>query len=133
MPFLDGLLRVLVEALVVRTNARLHPGRLVAQHQVHPARRNRQVRIDRGREGMDELAPARVPQPQSRAALGAEVPAGLAGLAMPVLVGDIGLMRRPGDKVRLKAAAKDIYLIDPESGRVILPADSDSTIVRLAV
>ncbi len=48
-------------------------------------------------------------------------------------IGDIALMRRPGAKVRLKAAAKDIYLIDPESGRVVHPADNDSTIVRLAV
>ena len=48
-------------------------------------------------------------------------------------IGDIALMRRPGNRVRLKAAAQDIYLIDPETGRVIHPADSDSTIVRLAV
>jgi multiple sugar transport system ATP-binding protein len=48
-------------------------------------------------------------------------------------IGDVALMRRSGAKVRLRAAAKDIYLIDPESGRVIHPADTDSTIVRLAV
>jgi multiple sugar transport system ATP-binding protein len=46
-------------------------------------------------------------------------------------IGDIALMRRPGVKVRLKAAAKDIYLIDPLTGAVVHPADS--TIVRLAV
>jgi multiple sugar transport system ATP-binding protein len=48
-------------------------------------------------------------------------------------IGDIAQMRRPGDKVRLKAVAKDIHLIDAESGRVIHPADADSTVVRLAV
>jgi hypothetical protein len=42
-------------------------------------------------------------------------------------------MRRPGAKVRLKAAAKDIYLIDTVTGRVVHPDDTDSTIVRLAV
>ena len=48
-------------------------------------------------------------------------------------IGDVTLMRRSGAKVRLKAAAKDIHLIDAESGRVVHPADDDSTIVRLAV
>ena len=48
-------------------------------------------------------------------------------------IGDVALMRRPGDRVRLKAAAQDIYLIDPQTGRVIHPADRDSTIDRLAV
>ena len=48
-------------------------------------------------------------------------------------IGDIALMRRPGGRVRLRAAAKDIYLIDPESGRVVHPADNASTPVRLAV
>ena len=42
-------------------------------------------------------------------------------------------MRRPGAKVRLKAATKDIYLIDPVTGAVVHPAEPDLTIVRLAV
>ena len=48
-------------------------------------------------------------------------------------IGDVALMRRPGGRVRLRAAAKDIYLIDPESGRVVHPADNASTPVRMAV
>lgn len=48
-------------------------------------------------------------------------------------IGDIAQMRRPGNKVRLKPAAKETHLIDPESGRVIHPADTDTTIVRLAI
>jgi multiple sugar transport system ATP-binding protein len=48
-------------------------------------------------------------------------------------IGDVALMRRPGERVRLRAAAKDIYLINPESGRVVHPADDASTPVRLAV
>ena len=47
-------------------------------------------------------------------------------------IGDVALMRRPGGRVRLRAAA-NIYLIDPESGRVVHPADDTSTMVRLAV
>jgi multiple sugar transport system ATP-binding protein len=48
-------------------------------------------------------------------------------------IGDVGLMRRPESKVRLKAASKDIYLIDPETGKVVLPADIEPPVVRLAV
>jgi multiple sugar transport system ATP-binding protein len=40
-------------------------------------------------------------------------------------IGDIALMRRPGAKVRLKASAKDIHLIDPVTGAVVHPAQSD--------
>src|SRR5690606_14109557 len=45
-----------------------------AQHYVHLLRRYRQVGVDGAGEGMDQLRPARVPQPQCGAAPAAEPP-----------------------------------------------------------
>jgi multiple sugar transport system ATP-binding protein len=47
-------------------------------------------------------------------------------------IGDVGIPRRSGAKLRLKAAPRDIFLIDTDSGLVVLP-EAPSNLVRMGI
>src|SRR5690242_1566486 len=74
VPFGDAFLGIALELLVAFAEAGLDPRRLELQHQMRALRRLRQLGVDRRREGMDQLRPARIPKPQGAAALAAEIP-----------------------------------------------------------
>jgi hypothetical protein len=86
VPALDRLLGIEIEREVVLANRRLHPARLVAQHQMGANRRDGQRRVDDRRKGMHQIRPCRVEQPQGAAALGAEVALSRADLAIAAIV-----------------------------------------------
>src|SRR3569833_359902 len=63
MPVLDGLFGIEPEFLVAAAKVRPHPRRLELQHQMHFRWRHRQLRVDDGSEGMDQLRPFRIIEP----------------------------------------------------------------------
>src|ERR1700683_1500958 len=76
VPVLDRQFGVAVEALVAGTDLRLDPALLVAQQEVHARRRPRQRRVDRRGEGVHQLGPSLVADPERGAATLAEMPVG---------------------------------------------------------
>ena len=86
VPVLDRLLGIEIEGEVILADRRLHPARLVAQHQMRAGRRDGQRRIDDRREGMHQVRPGWIEQPQSAAAFGAEVALSRTDLAIAAIV-----------------------------------------------
>ena len=82
VPFGEALVGVAVEGLVARPDAGLDPWRAVGQHQVGALGRHRQERVDRRGVRVQELGPARVPEPERRAAGAAELALAQAGRAV---------------------------------------------------
>src|SRR5689334_20855864 len=76
MPFLDRRRRITLIPLVVGADWRLDPGCLVAQQQVYIRRRRRERRVYDLREGVHQLGPVLVPDPERRAAMAAETSLG---------------------------------------------------------
>ena len=83
VPVLNGLLGIFVEGAIVRPDIGNHPIRLVAEHQMHALGRDGQLRVDGRREGVDELRPCRIVEPERGAAFLAEMALARARLAVP--------------------------------------------------
>src|SRR5438552_2305456 len=121
VPVLDRKLRVFVEFLVAAAEFRLHPSRLVLQHEVDFRRRHGKLRVDRGSERMYKLRPAGIERPQRRAALRTEIPPCRACGGAAVLVPKA----RPPDGHRFLAAhferpgvAHDVDRVSAAAGRL---------------
>src|SRR5215212_10548866 len=123
VPLLQRLFGVTAEVpFILSLLGYVAPGRGKLQHDAHHLRRFGQRGVDGRREGVDQLRPARVVEPQSAAAEAAKMPRGWAGTRLLVL--GIPYPRLEGGYVLLpfhaqggRVAAKD-YGIFPSPGRL---------------
>lgn len=119
MPFGDGLFGVTVEAKISGAERRLDPARLRTEHQVGPLRWSRQLRIDRRCDGVDELGPTRIPQPQGASTPSAKPAFGGALLGLPRRVGQHRAVHTNGVLTR-----------HPEGCRVSTEVDGETPAAR---
>src|SRR5689334_19023434 len=82
MPFLERLIRKPVALLVAGLGIEGNPVGFRVQQDVHVLGRLGQLAVDRAGEGMDEVGPAGIPDPERAAALAAEAALGRALLAV---------------------------------------------------
>ena len=78
MPLGNAFLGILIKDLIGTGYVHRHPAGLGTSHQMGKFRRYRQIRIDSAGMGMQQIGPARIPNPQMASAVFAKVAFGRA-------------------------------------------------------
>src|SRR3546814_2501407 len=90
MPLRERLIRVFGKTAIMSLYLRLYPTGLGVEHQMRVLQRDGQIGVDRRCEGMHQLGPARIPQPQRTGAVSAEVESTITDLYLASIgIGDI--------------------------------------------
>src|SRR5690606_39076007 len=89
VPLSKTLVGVLREAAVLVALVNIHPGGFAFEHHVGAFRGSGQFGVDGGGEGVNQLRPARIVQPQGAGTVSTKMPFGRAGAAI-----DAGMVNR---------------------------------------